>query len=337
MHDHLTTNNSYHCVNKWTPIAKLAKPIWEKKLEDDKLEIRSMFGIPIKFKCEKVTKGAKKGKKGKNLGFSYKVWFTFLGMDENDNDFFTGVKGQNDWFEYLDKNTLKEYGPEYENLIKNADTEPNKIITIRHEATNKTHVEQNNDNKEEKAPRMTYHQGKKSKCLTYSLAGAIKYLSQSKVIDGLHDQDNILDKLLMIKQQDQNIIVQVNKIMCFKNMFQCSKMNKRKRKRGVRTPLIDILCETLAKNSIYVCSLQTTVGDNSHTVSIVNDWIFDPNYKRAIKFGKDGLDKCCKYNENCGEYKRCKHIWIFTPLEKILKVKRIVDHEESRTCLDTNK
>ena len=69
----------------------------------------------------------------------------------------------------------------------------------------------------------------------------------------------------------------------------------------------------------------------------MNDWIFDPNYRRAIKFGRDGLDQCCKYNENCGKYKRCKHIWIFTPLEKILKVKRIVDLEESRTCLDTNK
>ena len=136
------------------------------------------------------------------------------------------------------------------------------------------------------------------------------------MIDGLHDQDNILDKLMMIKQQDQDIIVQVNKIMSFRNMFQCRKMNKKKRKRGVRTPLIDILCETLAKNSIYVCSLQTTVGDNSHTVSIVNNWIFDPNYKRAIKFGRDGLDQCCKYNQNCGKYKTCKHIWIFTPLEK---------------------
>ena len=136
---------------------------------------------------------------------------------------------------------------------------------------------------------MRYHQGKKSKCLTYSLAGAISFLLRSKVIDSFHDQDNILDKLMKIKQQDKDIIVQVNKIMSFRNMFQCRKMNKKKRKRGVRTPLTDILCETLAKNSIYVCSLQTTIGDNSHTVSIVNDWIFDANFRKAIKFGRDDL------------------------------------------------
>ena len=320
MYNHLTKNDSYHYVNKWTPITKLAKPIWEKKLEKDKLEIRSMFGIPIKFKYEEFTK---EGKKGTKLGYSYKVWFTFLGMDENNDDFLSGSKGKNTWFEHLDKNTLKEYGPEYENLIKNANTEPHRAITIRHEATSKTHVKLNDstahDKKEKKTPAMTYYQGKKSKCLTYSLAGAISYLLRSKVIDSFHDQAHILDKLMKIKQQDKDIIAQVNKIMSFKSMFQCRKMNKKKRKRGVRTPLTDILCETLVKNSIYVCSLQTTIGDNSHTVSIVNDWIFDPNYRRAIKFGRDGLDKCCKYNENCGKYKTCKDIWIFAPSEKILK------------------
>ena len=158
------------------------------------------------------------------------------------------------------------------------------------------------------------------------------------MIDGLHDQDNILDKLMMIKQQDKDIIVQVNKIMSFKNMFQCRKVNKKKRKRKTNTPPTDILCKTFerTKNCIYVCSLLTSSGDYSHTVSIVNDWIFDPNFTKAIEFGRDGLDKCCKYNKNCGKYKTCKHIWIFTPLEKILKDKRIVDLEESRTCLDTN-
>ena len=28
MYNHLTKNDSHHYVNKWTPIAKLAKPIW---------------------------------------------------------------------------------------------------------------------------------------------------------------------------------------------------------------------------------------------------------------------------------------------------------------------
>ena len=39
MDKHLSKNDNYHCVNKWTPIAELAKPIWKKKLTEDKNEI----------------------------------------------------------------------------------------------------------------------------------------------------------------------------------------------------------------------------------------------------------------------------------------------------------
>ena len=70
-------------------------------------------------------------------------------------------------------------------------------------------------------------------------------------------------------------------------MFQCRKLNKKKRKRKNINSLAsatDILSETFerTKNCIYVCSLITSMGDNLHTVSIVNDWIFDANFSKAI-------------------------------------------------------
>ena len=56
-----------------------------------------------------------------------------------------------------------------------------------------------------------------------------------------------------------------------------------------------------------------------YTVSFVNDWIFDPNFTTAIEFGRDGLDKCCKYFDQRVNYVTCKNIWIYTPSKKIKK------------------
>ena len=83
----------------------------------------------------------------------------------------------------------------------------------------------------------------------------------------------------------------------------------------MNTPPTDIRCKTFerAKNCIYVCSLLTSSQDNSHTVSIENDWIFDPNFTTAIEFGRDGLDKCCKYFDKHVNYNTCKNIWIYIP------------------------
>ena len=81
----------------------------------------------------------------------------------------------------------------------------------------------------------------------------------------------------------------------------------------------DILDESFVriKNVIYVCSLMTSMGDNLHTVSIVNDWIFDANFTNAISFGITGLDNCCKHNSERVKYKTCKQIWLYTPSDKI--------------------
>ena len=53
---------------------------------------------------------------------------------------------------------------------------------------------------------------------------------------------------------------------------------------------------------------------------IVNDWIFDANFKRAINLGQKGLDKCCKDNSTEAIYVECKEVWMFTPTEKMMVV-----------------
>ena len=57
---------------------------------------------------------------------------------------------------------------------------------------------------------------------------------------------------------------------------------------------MNILDVKLVKNAIYVCSLVTSMGDNLHTFVIVNDWIFDANFQRAIKLEQKGLDNAAK-------------------------------------------
>ena len=110
-----------------------------------------------------------------------------------------------------------------ENVIQSAHEEPNKYIYLSHEATSKTHLEHQDVN----APTMFCYQGNKSKCLSYSLAGAIKYLLITREAV---DIGNIVQQLLNIKQQKHEIIEKVNNIMCQNGMFQCRKLNKKKRK-----------------------------------------------------------------------------------------------------------
>ena len=55
-----------------------------------------------------------------------------------------------------------------------------------------------------------YYQGNKSRCLTYALASAIKYLIIKKIIYGV---DNLSSDLIDINQQDPQIVQKVKNIM----------------------------------------------------------------------------------------------------------------------------
>ena len=83
---------------------------------------------------------------------------------------------------------------------------------------------------------------------------------------------------------------------------------------------MDILVDVdFEQNAIYVCSLVTSLGDNLHTIAIVNDWIFDANFNKAIKLDRQALDECCKHNSIEATYVTCKDIWMFHPSKKICK------------------
>ena len=72
---------------------------------------------------------------------------------------------------------------------------------------------------------MFHYQGKRSKCLTYSFAGAIKYLLMEKDIFGV---DAFLQNLYEIGQQDRNILTKVNTIMTQNGYFTSKQLNKKK-------------------------------------------------------------------------------------------------------------
>ena len=67
---------------------------------------------------------------------------------------------------------------------------------------------------------------------------------------------------------------------------------------------------------MYVCSLMTSMGDNLHTVSIVNDCRFVANFKKAFRFVRTSLDQNCKHTSEFVKYKMCKQIWVYTPSGK---------------------
>jgi len=190
---------------------------------------------------------------------------------------------------------------------------PDTWFEFSHEATKKTNK---NKQRDTDGPKVFYYQGNKSRCLTYSLASAITYLIVDKIIYGV---DHISSDLIEINQQDPQIVQKVNNIMRKNGYFTCKKLNKKKRKRNQDMDmLLDVDFE---QNAIYVCSLVTSLGDNLHTIAIVNDWIFDANFNKAIKLDRQALDECCKHNSIEATYVTCKDIWMFHPSKKYVSNK----------------
>ena len=66
---------------------------------------------------------------------------------------------------------------------------------------------------------------------------------------------------------------------------------------------------TPAYDGIYICYMSNSVGDILYTVSIVNGWLFDANFKKAFRFGRKSVDKCCKYKSEYMEYKKYRCIF----------------------------
>ena len=297
MHRHLSINDNSMYVNQWCPIAKIAMTMWQNKLKSDVQSIQDRFAIPIAIQYFAGDKLPRK---------AYTVKFSFLTMNQESKF----------WTRHLDRDELSAYGEDIINIMQRARNSPGTFIYLEHEAARKTN---NNIIQDVNAPTMFYYQGKRSKCFTYSLAGAIKYLLMVKEIFGV---DGFLQNLYEIRQQDTNILFKVNTIMTQNGCFTCKQLKKKKRKRkniDSCNSSIDILDEDFVriKNRIYVCSLTTSMGDNLHTVSIVNDWIFDANFKKAFRFGRASLDQCCKHNSEYVKYKTCKQIWMYTPSVKI--------------------
>ena len=83
--------------------------------------------------------------------------------------------------------------------------------------------------------------------------------------------------------------------------------------------------------SFTVCQLEASDGDLSHTVTIVNQWIFDSNFRQALSLTKQNLDKCCSLGNNqTKKLSMCKSIPIHISIQgKNLEV--LSEHKEIKT------
>ena len=291
----MTITNDIDYIDEWTPIPKLAMSMWKNKIANDQKIIHSLFAVPIAIKYCSDTKKIKRSKA------PYLIKFSFLTLE-----------GKSKCSQrYLDFESLKEHGTDVENQARMAKDKPDIWFKFSHEAIKKTG---NNEQKYTDGPAVFYYQGNKSRCLTYALASAIKYMIIEKIICGV---DHLTTELIDINQQDPQIVQKVNDIMRKNGYFTCKKLNKKKRKRNQD---MDLLVDVdFQINAIYVCSLVTSLGDSLHTIAIVNDWIFDANFNKAIKLDRNALDECCKHNSIEATYVTCKDIWMFYPSKKIFK------------------
>ena len=293
----LTITDDIEYIDEWTPIAKLAMPMWKNKIAKDQKTIYDLFAVPMVLRYCSDTRKVKRSKA------PYLIKFSFLTLEGN-----TKCSQR-----YLDFESLKEHGTDVEHQALMAKDTPDTWFEFLHEARKKKNKNKQRDTDTD-GPKVFYYQGNKSRCLTYSLASAITYLIVDKIIYGV---DHISTDLIEINQQDPQIVQKVNNIMRKNGYFTCKKLNKKKRKRNQDMDmLLDVDFE---QNAIYVCSLITSLGDNLHTIAIVNGWIFDANFNKAIKLDRQALDECCKHNSIEATYVTCRDIWMFYPSKKICK------------------
>ena len=59
-----------------------------------------------------------------------------------------------------------------------------------------------------------------------------------------------------------------------------------------KIPCINVLGEMLLKNTIYVCSLGTSMDDYLHTAAIVNNWVSISYFQSTINLGQKEPTTC---------------------------------------------
>ena len=154
-------------------------PMLKNKIAKGQKTIDDLFTVPIAIKYCSDTR------KMKRLKAPYIIKVSFLTLEGK-------AKCSQ---RYLDFESLKEHGTDVEHQARMAKEKPDIWFEFSHEAIKKTG---NNEQKYSDGPEVFYYQGNKSRCLTYALASAIKYLIIEKIICG---NDHLSTDLIEINQQ----------------------------------------------------------------------------------------------------------------------------------------
>ena len=114
----LTITNDIEYIDEWTPIAKLAMPMWKNKIAKDQKMIYDLFEVPIAIKYCSDTRKVKRSKA------SYLIKFSFLTLEGKTKCA----------LRYLDFESLKEHGTDVEHKALMAKEKPDIWFEFSHEA-----------------------------------------------------------------------------------------------------------------------------------------------------------------------------------------------------------
>ena len=85
----------------------------------------------------------------------------------------------------------------------------------------------------------------------------------------------------------------INQILQQDHFFDSEKYPKKKRNRNGECVDFDILSDDFDKGFFTICQLCGSDGNETHTVTITKEWIFDTNFLKAMPLNKQNLDRCC--------------------------------------------
>ena len=175
------------------------------------------------------------------------------------------------------------------------------------------------------APTIQYRQGKKNKCVKFSLSSVLFYWAEMNKLKYDIAKINYLKNVLIVDINMSNaygfemvkeILGMMKRFGWDTRAFSKFKSKKQKKQKLNDDELNNILNPLVYKEpngSILWGTLDVGVGISSHMIGIYDDWIFDPNQEKALPRTKESLDRCIDITEKGAKFKGFIKLYVFDP------------------------
>ena len=137
------------------------------------------------------------------------------------------------------------------------------------------------------APEVNYIQGTKKTCATDSFASALFYKSDLAMVAEVHNIGLFYSK----NSPD------INNVAVVRDFF--NGKGRKLQPRRLKPHQLSVNSILVPSSAFRLVFLLGSDSDNTHAVTIIDNWIFDSGLERALPLTQDSLNYCCGDNTVC--------------------------------------